>query len=317
MVEGGETVPGDEYRQLLPFLPPEVRRALSNLAADALAGLEEVRLKTERPVLLRFDGCERFLGDGMLTDDPHSARTFSRQEMKKTMLLLSESSVYAFSEELRRGYITLPGGHRAGFAGRAVLEKGALRTLKEISSVDLRVAREVKGAGKSVLSRLPLFDGALPSTLLVAPPRAGKTTLLRDLTRLLSDGIGVGPFRVGLADERSELAATLSGVPQLDVGLRTDVVDGCPKAEAMLLLLRSMGPEVLVTDELGREEDAAAVAEAAMSGVSVLATAHARDAAEARRRPLLRRLLTEGFFRYLVVLSRRAGPGTVEEVVRL
>ena len=310
-------MPGEEYRQLLPFLPPEVRRAMSDLAAEALAGLEEVRLKTERPVLLRFDGCERFLGDGVLTDDPASARPFSRQDMKKTMLLLSESSVYAFSEELRRGYITLPGGHRAGFAGRAVLEKGALRTLKEISSVDLRVAREVKGAGKSVLSRLPRTDGALPSTLLVAPPRAGKTTQLRDLTRLLSDGIGVRPFRVGLADERSELAATLSGVPQLDVGLRTDVVDGCPKAEAMLLLLRSMGPEVLVTDELGREEDGAALAEAAKCGVSVLATAHARDGAEARRRPLLRRLLNEGCFRGLVVLSRRQGPGTVEEVTRL
>ena len=310
-------MPGEEYRQLLPFLPPEVRRAMSDLAAEALAGLEEVRLKTERPVLLRFDGGERFLGDGVLTDDPASARPFSRQDMKKTMLLLSESSVYAFSEELRRGYITLPGGHRAGFAGRAVLEKGALRTLKEISSVNLRIAREVKGAGESLLARLPLTGGVLPSTLLVAPPRAGKTTLLRDLTRLLSDGIGVGPFRVGLADERSELAATLSGVPQLDVGLRTDVVDGCPKAEALLLLWRSMGPEVLVTDELGLEEDGAAVAEAAKCGVSVLATAHARDGAEARQRPLLRRLLGEGYFRYLVVLSRRLGPGTVEEVTRL
>ena len=310
-------MPGEEYRQLLPFLPPELRKALSDLDAAALAGLEEVRLKTERPVLLRFDGCERFLGSGGLTDDMNDARPFSRQDMKKTMLLLSQSSVYAFSEELRRGYITLPGGHRAGFAGRAVLEKGALRTLKDVSSVNLRVARALPGAGKSVLSRLPLAGGALPSALLVAPPRAGKTTLLRDLTRLLSDGIGVGPVRVGLADERSELAACRDGVPQLDVGLRTDVVDGCPKAEAMLLLLRSMGPEVLVTDELGREEDGAAVAEAAMSGVSVLATAHARNAAEARQRPLLRRLLGEGYFRYLVVLSRRLGPGTVEEVTRL
>ncbi|MBR3391243.1 MAG: stage III sporulation protein AA [Firmicutes bacterium] len=310
-------MPGEEYRQLLPFLPPELRKALSDLDAAALAGLEEVRLKTERPVLLRFDGCERFLGSGGLTDDMNDARPFSRQEMKKTMLLLSQSSVYAFSEELRRGYITLPGGHRAGFAGRAVLEKGALRTLKDVSSVNLRVARALPGTGKSVLSRLPLAGGALPSTLLVAPPRAGKTTLLRDLARLLSDGVGVSPFRVGLADERSELAACRDGVPQLDVGLRTDVVDGCPKAEAMLLLLRSMGPEVLVTDELGREEDGAAVAEAAMSGVSVLATAHARNAAEARQRPLLRRLLGEGYFRYLVVLSHRLGPGTVEEVTRL
>ncbi|MBO7668686.1 MAG: stage III sporulation protein AA, partial [Firmicutes bacterium] len=196
MVGGEDLMPGEEYRQLLPFLPPELRRSLAALAAESLAGLEEVRLKTERPVLLRFDGCERFLAEGGLTDDPKGGRPFSRQEMKKTMLLLSESSVYAFEEELRRGYITLPGGHRAGFAGRAVLEKGALRALKDISSVNLRVARAVVGAGERVLARLPLGEGALPSTLLVAPPRAGKTTLLRDLTRLLSDGIGVRPFRV-------------------------------------------------------------------------------------------------------------------------
>ena len=311
-------MPGEEYRQLLPYLPPALRREFAALPEGSLSGLEEVRLRPELPLLLRFDGRELFLSrSGGLTEVVADARLLSREELKKTMLLLSDSSVYAFEEELRRGYITLPGGHRAGFAGRAVLEKGAVRTLKDISSVNLRLARALPGVGAPVLARLPLSDGRLPSTLLIAPPRAGKTTILRDLARLLSDGIGVRPRRVGLADERSELAAMRDGLPQLDVGLRTDVVDGCPKAEAMELLLRSLSPELLVTDELGREEDGRAVAEAAMSGVTVLATAHARNAAEARQRPLLRRLLGEGYFRYLVVLSRRLGPGTVEEVTRL
>ena len=315
-------MPGEEYRQLLPILPPELRWAVAALPAERLRGLEELRLRPDCPVLLRLAGGEAVLRrDGSLSDvgylgdvkDMADARMLSRAELKKTMLLLSESSVYAFEEELRRGYITLPGGHRAGFAGRAVLERGRIRTLTDISSVNLRVARAVPGAGRELLSRLPAA-GPLPSVLLVAPPRAGKTTVLRDLARLLADGDGTAPRRVGLADERSELAALRDGVPQLDVGLRADVVDGCPKAEAMQLLLRSLSPEVLVTDELGREEDGAAVAEASRCGVAVLATAHARDVAEARQRPLLRRLLSEGYFQYLAVLSRRRGPGTLEEV---
>lgn len=311
-------MPGEEYAQLLPFLPRELRREVAALPRECLRELEELRLRPERPVLLRLHRGEVFPGrEGGLTEDPDQGRRLTREELNKIMLLLSASSVYAFEEELRRGYITLPGGHRAGFAGRAVLEGGLIRTLKDISSVNLRVARAVPGAARPLLERLLPAGERLPSLLLVAPPGAGKTTVLRDLARLLSDGIGVRPRRVGLADERSELAAVKDGLPQLDVGLRTDVVDGCPKAEAMELLLRSMGPEVLVTDELGREEDGRAVAEAGRCGVTVLATAHARDEAEARQRPLLRRLLEEGRFDYLAVLSRRLGPGTLEQVARL
>ena len=308
----------EEYRQLLPYLPFGLRGLLAALPPAELAGLEEIRLLPLRPLLLRLNGAEAFLArDGGLCRDPEQAYVLTEDDMKKVVLLLSDSSVYAFEEELRRGYITLPGGHRAGLAGRAVLEKGAIRTLKQISSVNLRLARCVQGVAAPLLPRLLDGEGRLYSTLLVAPPGAGKTTMLRDLARLLSEGLGVAPHRVGLADERSELAALRNGVPQLEVGLRTDVVDSCPKAEAMQLLLRSLGPQVLVTDELGRGEDAAAVAEAARGGVAVLASAHAGDAAEARQRPLLRDLLEQGFFRRLVVLSRRLGPGTVEEVVRL
>ncbi len=307
------------WKTILDHLPRSLAVPLADLDPTDLADLEELRLKAECPLLLRFRQREAFLGaDEALTEgDGGPLRPVSPEELRRTLLLLSNASFYALEEELRRGYITLPGGHRVGLTGRAVLEKGTIRTLKEISSVNIRIARPVPGAAKDLLPRLLDENGAFCQTLLVSPPRAGKTTLLRDLARMLSEGEGVAPLRVGLVDERSELAAMREGVAQLPVGLRTDVLDGCPKAEGLLLLLRSMSPQVLVCDELGRPEDGPALAEAANAGVRVLATAHGRDLAELRRRPVLAGLLDQGCFRRIVVLSRRNGPGTVEQVLCL
>ena len=282
-----------------------------------MAQLEEIRLKPEQPILCRFRDREFFLGEsGELLDALlENSRIFSAEEMRKTVLLLAESSFYALAEELRRGYITLPGGHRAGLTGRAVLEGGHVRTLKDISGINLRLARYVKDVARPLLPLLLSENGHPLPTLILSPPRAGKTTLLRDLARLLSDGVDVLPCRVGMVDERSELAAMRMGVPQLPVGLRTDVMDGCPKAEGMLLLLRSMSPDVLITDEIGRPEDAYALAEAMHAGVTVIASAHGKDEAEIRLRPVLEELLRQGAFRRLVVLSRALGPGTIERVL--
>lgn len=299
------------HQQLLPYLPPRLRAALAALAERRLTELEEIRLKPGCPALCRFRADEAPLPEAGSTEP----LLVSQAELRQTLLLLADSSLYALEEELRRGYLTLPGGHRAGLCGRAVLERGAVRTLKEISSINLRLARPVIGAAQPLLPLLLDGEGQLLSTLLVSPPRAGKTTLLRDLARLLADGEGVAPLRVGLADERSELAAVRQGQPQLPVGLRTDVLDGCPKAEALLMLVRSMSPEVLVTDEIGSEADVRALREAAAAGVRVVASAHGRDEGELAQRPALAGLLAEGAFRRLVILSRRLGPGTVERVV--
>lgn len=305
------------YLQILPYLPQSLRALLEALPAERMARLEELRLKPELPVVLRFDEDEALLtADGGLSADQHAAglRLLNADEMRRIVLLLADSSLYALEEELRRGYITLAGGHRAGLSGRAVLAHGAVKTIKEISGVNIRIARHVAGAALPLLPRILAEDGRPLPTLLVSPPRAGKTTMLRDLARLLSDGVGVAPLRVGLVDERSELAAMRNGVAQLPIGLRTDVMDGCPKAEGMLLLLRSMSPDVLVTDEIGREEDAQALREAAYAGVAVIASAHGCDEAEIRMRPALAALLAENAFRRIVVLSRRHGPGTIERV---
>lgn len=305
------------YQQIFPYLPQSLRNLLEALPPEQLRGLEEIRLKPGLPVLLRFDESEALLTSaGNLTSDQtaEGLRLLSPDEMRRTVLLLADSSLYAFEEELRRGYITLNGGHRAGLTGRAVLAQGAIRTIKEISGINIRIARHIAGVALPLLPCLVDAQARLLPTLIISPPRAGKTTMLRDLARLLSDGVGIPPLRVGLVDERSELAAMRNGIAQLPVGLRTDVMDGCPKAEGMLLLLRSMSPDVLITDEIGRSEDAAALREAAHAGVAVIASAHGCDEAEIRLRPVLAGLLAENAFRRIVILSRRHGPGTIERV---
>lgn len=303
--------------QLLRQLPFSLRSSLEQLPPESLAELEELRIKNEAPLLLRFRERDAFLSrDGRLLEEPGpAARWVDGEELRRLLMCLSDSSFYALEEELRRGYITLPGGHRAGLAGRAVLEKGQIRTLKDISSVNIRVARPVPGAAAELLPQLLDEDGCPCQSLLVSPPRAGKTTLLRDLARIFSDGEGVAPLRVGLVDERSELAAMRGGVAQLPVGLRTDVLDACPKAEGLMLLLRSMSPQLLICDEIGRPEDVEALREAGNAGVKLIATAHGRDEKELLARPTLAQLLEEGRFQRIVVLSRRQGPGTIERVI--
>lgn len=306
-------------RDITPLLPEPVRRELAALSEMAQSQLEEIRLRQNRPLML-------VLHDRDVVRD----YTVTADDMARTLQLMSQSSVYALEEELRQGYLTLNGGHRVGFVGRAVVERGSVRTLKYIAGLNVRVSRELPGVASGVLAGLVSRRGRLPagsasatsmpcvnSTLIVGPPRSGKTTLLRDICRQLSDGLpewGIAGLKVGLVDERSEIAGCHQGVPQRDVGLRTDVLDACPKAEGIMLLIRSMSPDVVVTDELGRAEDAAAVEEAANAGVTVIASVHGSGPDDLRRRPSLRQLMATGVFRRLVYLDRSRGPGTVTAI---
>lgn len=301
------------FDQILPYLPTKIRDMLQRADPKRMAQLEELRLKPLLCPLCRFSYDEAFLAeDGSLVDCPEQGRAISEEELRKTLLLLSDSSFYAIEEELRRGYITLPGGHRAGLCGRAVLSHGAVKTIKDISSVNIRIARPISGLAAPLLSRLLDEKGRLYHTLIVSEPRGGKTTLLRDITRTLSNGEGVDPMRIGIVDERSELAAMRNGLPQMPIGIRSDVMDGCPKAEGINMLLRSMGPEVIVCDEIGRQEDTAAILEAVSGGVRMLCSAHASSVEEIKNRPILAELIRQKSFERIILLSRKKGPGTVE-----
>lgn len=302
---------------VLPYLAPSLREPVA-WAARRLPGLEEIWLRAGRPVELVAAGGGGFVtGDGRLVAEAETGRPIGADEVSRTFQLVCQGSVYAWEEELRGGFVTLPGGHRVGVAGRAVVEGGRVQTIRPVGGLNIRIARQVPGVALPLLPRLRRPDGRLASAILLAPPGAGKTTLLRDLVRLVSGGaptLGLAGARVAVVDERSEIAGCVAGVPSLDLGPRTDVLDGCPKAEGMMLAIRALSPGVLAVDEIGRPEDVVAVRVALQTGVTVLATAHAGSVEEARRRPGLSSLLGERAFERAVVLSRRSGPGTVEAV---
>lgn len=271
--------------------------------------LEEIRIREGRPLEILYGSRNGFPdAAGRLSSSPEQAYIPDREECVRLLDVLTRHSLYSFEEELRRGYITVAGGHRIGLAGRAVLENGKVKMLKDVTSFNIRYARQVKGCGGRVLPQLLDRDAStVHHTLVLSPPQQGKTTLIRDLVRLISEGTRElpGGRKVGIVDERSEIAACVRGVPTFDLGPRTDVLDGCPKAEGMMMMIRSMSPEVLVVDEIGTLQDAEAVWEAMNAGIRVIATAHGRDLEESGGRPALRKLLQEGIFRRFVQLSRQ------------
>jgi len=314
------------WNAVLDWLPATLRTALSKLPPHWADVAEEIRIREGRPLEVVAAGTYTFVGpDGGATPDAASALRPTKDDCLRLLDRVTNHSVYTMEEQLRRGYITVRGGHRIGLAGRAVLEKGTVRALQHIGGFNVRIAREVRGCAAPLMPAL--WDAAanrFHHALIVSPPQRGKTTLLRDAARLVSSGGWAGrgggirsPDRarkVGIVDERSEIAACVDGSPSFDVGPRTDVLDGCPKAEGMMMMIRSLSPEVLVVDEIGRPEDAEAVLDALHAGIAVIATAHGRDVEEVAGRPSLAPLFAGRVFARFVTLAPGGPTGTILDV---
>jgi len=271
---------------ILSFLGAKIARHMHNLGEKNLAQLTEIRLRSDKPLFARTPKSE--ISTNFIV---------KAADITETMERISRFSYYAFETELALGYITLPGGHRVGIAGQAVVENGLVRAWRHIGSLTIRIAHSVKGCADPVLPFI-YENGRFFNSMIISPPAFGKTTLLRDIIRQVSDG----GLTVGLVDERSEVAGCFQGIAQNDVGKRTDVLDACPKAEGMVMLLRAMSPHIVAVDELGGEKDANAVEQVINAGVKLLCTAHGYDLEDVQSNPYLTRLFQRGVFERFIVL---------------
>lgn len=276
------------------LLPHNLRDRARELKREERASCEEFRLRLGYPASVVMPEGERSMGGDPVT----------KRELGFVLEAATGASVHSASSRLAEGFITAKGGFRVGLCGAVGLSGGEPGGFTSVSSAAIRISREHKGACVPIIDSV-YSGGEVRSTLIISPPGAGKTTLLRDLVRYISDAAG-GP-RVGLCDERSEIAAFFDGEPTMDVGRRTDVLDGCPKARAVSMLLRSMNPGVIAIDEITAEEDAEAMTRAAHCGVKLIATAHAASRTELAERPIYRALLASGVFEELIIIRKLGG----------
>ncbi|SMB94792.1 stage III sporulation protein AA [Desulfonispora thiosulfatigenes DSM 11270] len=304
--------------EILPFFPQNIRDLVLKIPDYMIAKIEEIRIRLNRPLVIVTEKDNFAINHKEITKNLEQGYFITQADINKILHLISQSSIYAWEEEFKRGYITLKGGHRVGITGKAVLNNGMIKTLKDISGLNFRIAKEILGAATKILPYIIKSPTEIEHTLIVSPPRCGKTTLLRDIVRQLSMGISKLNFlgvNVGLVDERSEIAGSYNGDPQYNVGFRTDILDGCPKAQGMLMLIRSMSPQVIVTDEIGTREDVLAMEEVLNSGINLLTTVHGADINEIKRRPNLNMILNSRIFTRIIILSRSRGVGTVEDIL--
>lgn len=301
--------------EFLKIFSTDIRKILSRVDADP-DRIQEIRMRVTGPLLMTVAGREYFVTkSGELTTDRHRGYPVSERELAETMEYISGYSMYACEEELRKGFLTISGGHRVGVAGKIIMSQGAIRSMKYISFLNVRVCHEVKGCADVVLPYL-IRQEEICHTLIVSPPGCGKTTLLRDMIRQISNGNRYcRGHTVGVIDERSEIGGAYHGIPQNDLGIRTDLLDGCPKAEGMMMLIRSMAPRVIAVDEIGTAEDVRALETSINCGCRILATVHANSMDELWRKPLVENLMKNKVFERYILLDNQGGIGTIRGIL--
>jgi len=302
--------------ELLKILSLKLRTILGKLTLD-FDKLQEIRLRMNAPLLIIYGNKEAFITeDAKMEDNPTKAVLITKNEIRETMEYISNYSLYAFEEEIKQGFITINGGHRIGIAGKIIIEDDAIKGMKHISFINIRLAHQVKGCADPVLPYL--FHKQMPGiyhTLIISPPRCGKTTLLRDIIRQLSDGtVYHTGMSVGVVDERSEIGACYMGTPQNELGIRTDILDCCPKAKGMMMLIRSMSPQIIAVDEIGSREDLDAIDYVIGCGCKLIATVHGSSIEDIRNKPILCDLVKKKLFERYIILNNVKGIGHLEEI---
>jgi len=299
---------------ILSYVRDDIKKIFSMIDEVYFERSEEIRIRLNKPMYFRSRGKDLFFDRNGKICNINRAYVPKKEDINGIMELISRFSVYAFQDEIKQGFIPLPKGVRVGISGKAILENGQVKTIKNISGFNFRIPMEIIGCSNNIIDFITKPN--IRHTLIVSPPCCGKTTLLRDIIRTLSYGIE-GKFEgvnVGVADERSEIGGTFFGKEENDLGIRTDVIDGGKKESSIYMLLRAMSPQVIAFDEIGTPEEVSAVCDAVNSGVKIICTIHSENIDDLKTRYIFKKIYERSIFERYVVLSGRDGPGTIEGI---
>lgn len=284
-----------EFMSAISFLPENLRRVALKLSETQMMSTEEIKIRLGKKITFKLNS-----GEIQIDDDD---TVVSPADLSRLIENVTRSSLHSYTEAIKHGFIAVKGGHRLGLCGTAAIKDDEIIGMRNFSSANFRIAKQQIGISEKLVKQITANDGSIQNTVIVSPPGNGKTTLLRDIIRTISNS---GKC-VGVADERGEIAASYMGVPQFDVGSCTDVMDGCPKLTGMENLIRVMSPQVVAIDEITSERDAEAVKNATNCGVVLIATAHAKNAEEFRARNVYSSLVKERIFKNIITVENNNG----------
>lgn len=309
----------ETFNLVVESITGDIKLILSKIPTFYKENIEEIRLRVSCPLSIYAKGQDYFITEnGNISNDHKDGVIISLEQINKSFQLVTNYSVYALQDEIQNGFITIKGGHRVGIGGKIIYGNLGIENIKNISSLNYRIGREKLGISKDIIPYLIDGKGDFYNTLIISPPQCGKTTLLRDIIRNLSNGNESGikrGYKIGLVDERSEIAGVYNGIPQKQVGIRTDILDSCKKSLGIIILIRAMSPEIVAVDEIGSLEDAKAIEEALRAGIKVIATVHGSSIEDIKMKSSLKDLFTERIFKRFIILDNSSGVGTIKEII--